>query len=133
MLRFLVQRHRTNQRKMQSSPFPAARGLAPAAIALACLALTRPRVHSERLNLATDHPRAVALIVDTSPSMEYKIAGKTRLDEVRRLAFELIDDLPAGSKVAVLDTASAGGEWEDCRHARGRVAALQLQPANWRE
>lgn len=129
-MRFLVQRIRSNQRKMQLRHLLLL-GLRMLLIALACFALSRPRVHNERLNLATDQPRAVVLIVDTSPSMEYKVAGKTRLDEARRLAVELLDELPTGSRVAVLDTASPGGDWEAVTSARGRLSGLQPTAANY--
>src|SRR3954469_2822182 len=40
-------------------------------VALMCLALARPRIFSERLNLAADRPAAVVLVIDTSLSMGY--------------------------------------------------------------
>jgi hypothetical protein len=43
------------------------------------------------------------LILDTSPSMGYKVQGVSRFDEAKRRAHEFLDDLPAGSRVAVLD------------------------------
>ena len=69
--RFLLQRHRTNQRKLQLRHLLllALRMLLLAAI---CLALARPKVFSDRLNLSSDRPAAVAMVFDTSYSMEYE-------------------------------------------------------------
>ena len=66
-------------------------------VALMCLALARPRVLSERFNLLGDQPVLAILIIDTSPSMEYTVAGRTRLDEAKARAIELIESFPAGS------------------------------------
>jgi hypothetical protein len=129
-MRFLIQRHRMNQRKMQLRHLLLL-ALRMLLIALACLALARPKVHSERLNFTPDRPRALVIVVDTSPSMEYKVAGKTRLDEAKRLALELLDDVPERSKVAILDTSSAGGDWEALSSARTRLSTLEPQPANY--
>src|SRR4030088_2359514 len=68
--RFLLQRHRTNQRKLQLRHLLllALRMLLIAAI---CLALARPKLFSERLSFSRDRPVAAVLIFDTSYSMEY--------------------------------------------------------------
>src|SRR5919204_6068732 len=68
--RFLLQRHRANQRKLRL------RHLLLLALRLflivgLCLALARPRVLSGALNLAADRPAAAVLVFDTSYSMEY--------------------------------------------------------------
>src|ERR671936_812319 len=83
--RFLAQRHQTNQRKLRLRHLLllALRMLLIAAI---CLALARPKVFSERLNLSTDRPVAAVLLFDTSPSMEYVVGGQSRLDEAKRRA-----------------------------------------------
>ncbi|OAI40156.1 hypothetical protein AYO40_05095, partial [Planctomycetaceae bacterium SCGC AG-212-D15] len=129
-LRFLALKHRTNQRKMQLRHLLLL-ALRMLLLALACLALTGPRIHNDQLKLVGDQPRAAVVVIDTSPSMEYKSAGKSRLDEARRLALELLDELPPASRVAVLDTASPGGDWESVTAARGRISGLQVQAANY--
>src|SRR3954453_7875446 len=68
--RFLLQRHRTNQRKLRLRHLLLL-ALRVLLIALLCLALSRPRLFSERLNLSTDRPAAAVLVFDTSLSMEY--------------------------------------------------------------
>src|SRR5438128_8969799 len=108
--RFLLQRHRTNQRKLRLRHLLLL-VLRVLLIAFICLALSRPRVLSERLQISSDRAAAVVLVFDTSYSMEYSVGGKSRLDEAKRRALELLDELPEGSRVAVLDTAEPGGEW----------------------
>jgi hypothetical protein len=128
-VRFLMQRHRTNQRKLQLRHLLLL-ALRIFLIAAMCLALARPRVFSEGIVMSTDRPVAAVLVFDSSYSMEYT-AGRTRLDEAKRRAQELLDDLSAGSRVAVLDTAEPGDDWlASLSLARERVAGLQLRPNN---
>src|SRR5581483_6691945 len=70
--RFLIKRHRTNQRKLQLRHVLLLT-LRMFLIAGVCLALARPKVLSERLNLSSDQPLFVAFVFDTSYSMEYAI------------------------------------------------------------
>jgi hypothetical protein len=129
--RFLLQRHRTNQRKLRLRHLIllALRMLLIAAI---CFALARPKILNERLNLTSGQPIAAVLVFDTSASMEYSVAGKSRLDEAKRRALELLEDIPENSRLAVLDTADLGsGQWLDSPAlVRERIAALQIRPAN---
>src|SRR5205085_10816143 len=108
--RFLVQRHRTNQRKLRLRHLLLL-AMRLLLIACICLALTRPKVFSERLNLGSERPVAAVLIFDTSYSMEYTAAGQSRLDVAKHRARELIEELPEGSQIALLDTGEPGGEW----------------------
>ncbi|MBI3407403.1 MAG: BatA domain-containing protein [Planctomycetes bacterium] len=128
--RFLVQRHRTNLRKLRLRHLflLALRILLIAAI---CLALTRPRLFHQGLGLSSERPVAAVLIIDTSPSMDYKTSdGVTRLDEAKRRALEFLDELPEGSQIVVLDTAaiaqSARGDWTGKSHARERIGGLKV-------
>jgi len=119
-LRFLQVKQRTNSRKMRLRHFLLLL-LRMLLIALFCLTLYQPRMHSARLGLGTERPIAAVLILDTSPSMGYTANGATRLAEARRLAHEWIDKLPANSKVAILDPNDAFGNWEQSladAHAR---------------
>src|SRR5437016_14362523 len=103
--RFLVQRSKTNLRKLRLRHLLLLilRVLLLAAI---CLALARPKLVTSALNLSSDRPVAAIFLFDTSYSMTYKTSeGLTRLDEAQKRGLELLDDLPAGSKIAVLDTA----------------------------
>lgn len=131
-VRFLLQRRRTNQRRLQLRHLLLL-ALRMLLLACICLALARPKVFSDRLNLAGgDRPVAAVLIFDTSPSMEYKAGGKTRLDEARRRGLELLADFPEGSRVAVLDTADQGSDWlQNPSLVRERIGALQLRPVSY--
>ena len=128
--RFLLQRHRANQRKIRFRHLLLL-ALRLLLIITICLALARPKIFSERLNLGSDRPVAAVLLFDTSYSMQYTSGGETRLDAARRRALELLDDLPEGSEVAVLDTGEPGGEWlTSLSVARDRINGLRLRPAN---
>src|ERR1700682_1825675 len=77
-MRFLLQRHRTNQRKLQLRHLLLL-ALRMLLISLVCLALARPKIFSERFNLFGDRPVAAVLLFDTSYSMEYAAGGRSRL------------------------------------------------------
>jgi hypothetical protein len=128
--RFLQQTYRSNRRKLrfQHLLLLLLRLLVVAAL---CLALARPRLYSDLPSLTGNQKIAAVLVFDTSPSMEYTVADRTRLDEAKRRALELIDELPDGSRVAVLDSAQPGGEFLDQpARMRERINSLQIQPAN---
>src|SRR5262245_58247966 len=126
--RFLLQRHRTNQRKLRLRHLLLL-ALRLLLIAGICLALARPKVFSDRLNLSSERPVAAVLVFDTSYSMEYVSGGKSRLEEATRRALELLEELPPESRVAILNTAEPGGEWlASLSLARERIGELQLRP-----
>src|SRR5437879_10228456 len=64
-LRFLVQKHRTNQRKLQLRHLLLL-AMRMLLIAAACLALAPPEIFSERLNLSVERPIAALLLHDAS-------------------------------------------------------------------
>src|SRR5262245_52145208 len=131
--RFLVQRHRTNLRKLRLRHLLLL-ALRIGLILLICLALARPKVFNEALKLGSDRPVAAILVFDTSPSMEYTVSsakGKlTRLDDAKRRGRELLGQLPDGSRVLVLDTAdpvlSGKGEWLTSMAGK-RIDGLRLR------
>ncbi len=131
-LRFLLAKHHTNQRTLRLRHLLLLL-LRMAVIALLCLALVRPKLSGDGVlpALTGDRPVNAVLLVDTSPSMDYTVAGKSWLDEARRRATELLDELPEGSHVAVLDSAEAGGEWSPSPSlARERLGALRVRHTN---
>jgi hypothetical protein len=130
-VRFLKLQLRTNQRKLRLRHLLLL-ALRVLLVALMCLALARPRLFSERFaGLGDDQAAVVVLVLDTSPSMEYAVAGKSRLEDARTRALELLDELGDASRIAVLDTAEPGGEWALSRAAaRERVLNLQIRHAN---
>lgn len=128
--RFLMQRYRTNQRQLRLRHL-ILMALRMFLVAAVCLALARPRVLNESLNLSSDQPVAAVLVFDTSYSMEYASGGRSRLEEAKRRAQELLGDLPEGSRVAILDTGESSGEWlPTLAMARERIGGLILRPAN---
>src|SRR5438067_13312463 len=67
--RFLLQRHRTNQRKLRLRHLLLL-ALRILLIAALCLALSRPKIFSDRFNFG-ERPVAAVLLFDTSYSMGY--------------------------------------------------------------
>lgn len=131
--RFLVQRHRTNQRKLQLRHLLLL-ALRVLLIALLCLALARPKVLNQGIGLGAQQPVAAVLLFDTSFSMEYVVGGRSRLDEARSRALEVLQEFPEESRVAVLDTTTdpsePSGEWLSVGQARERIEALRVRPGN---
>ncbi len=128
--RFLAQNQRTNRRKLRlrNLLLLLARVLL---IVLVCLALSRPTVFSERLNLVGERPAAVVLLFDNSVSMEYRSGGKSSLELAVQKAKELIDDLPDGSPIAIIDSGTPGGTWfQSATLAREHLRSLKVIPAN---
>ncbi len=133
-LRFLVQKQKSNTRKMQLRHFVLL-ALRMLLIAALCLALARPRLFHESLSLSRESPLAVVLLFDTSASMEYKTGDATRLDEAKKRALQLLDQLPDGCRILVIDSgddaARASDEWAVTQEkARKRIHALKIRPAN---
>ncbi|HEY2784681.1 MAG TPA: BatA domain-containing protein [Fimbriiglobus sp.] len=124
--RFLKQKRNLNQRKLRLRHFLLL-ALRMLLIALFAVMLFQPTVYSDGvLPLAGEQPVAVVVLIDTTPSMGYMANGKTRLDDAKRRALELLDDLPTGSRVAVLDPTDPVGTWEqsvaDARRAIEAIA-----------
>jgi hypothetical protein len=132
--RFLVRRHRTNLRKLQLRHFLLLllRVLLLAAIVLA---LAQPKISSQFLPFTADQPVAAVLVIDTRPSMGYVIEGKggsiDLLERAKRRARELLNELPDGSRVAILDTAHPNRNWTTLDKAHQRIDQLRLRPDNF--
>ena len=63
--------------------------------------------------------------------MEYTAGDKTRLDDAKARALELLDDVGDASRIAVLDTAEPVAEWALSRTAaRERILNLAVRPGN---
>ena len=76
-----------------------------ALVALMALALARPSLYSQ-VPLGTEsQPTALGLVFDTSLSMGYIEKDKTRLDEAKERAREIVSKLPDSSLVFVVDSA----------------------------
>src|SRR5262245_16573680 len=71
--RFLVQRSRTNLRKLRLRHLLLL-ALRIGLVVLICLALMRPKLSGDVLKLGSDRPVAAVLLFDTSMSMEYTVS-----------------------------------------------------------
>src|SRR5581483_7607830 len=129
--RFLKLQLRTTQRKLRLRHLLLL-ALRMLLIALMCLALARPRLFSDRIpGFADGQLAVVVLVLDTSASMEYAVAGKSRLEEAKSRALELLDELGEASRIAVIDSAEPAGEWAQSRSAaQERIVNLQPRAAN---
>jgi hypothetical protein len=128
--RFLMQKQRTNQRRLRLRHILLL-ALRIILITAICLALARPKLFSSRIGIGGNRPVAAVMLFDTSLSMGYQVAKQTRLDDAKKRALELLDSLPPDSRIAVLDTAEPGGEWLNTRaQAEDRITSLKLQPVN---
>ncbi|MFM7135960.1 MAG: BatA domain-containing protein [Planctomycetota bacterium] len=103
-LRFLKERAIANRRRLQLSHLLLLL-LRIAALLLLALALARPVLRGAGWLPNAEGPVAAALVFDTAPRMTLREGNKTRLQQAAELARVLLGKLPAGSEVAVFDTA----------------------------
>jgi hypothetical protein len=103
-LRFLKERAIANRRRLQLSHLLLLL-LRMAALVLLALALARPVLRGAGWLPNAEGPVAAALVFDTAPRMTLREGNKTRLQQAADLARVLLGKLPAGSEVAVFDTA----------------------------
>jgi hypothetical protein len=119
-LRLVRQRKESNRRRMRLRHLLLLL-LRAAAICLLALALARPSMQASGMLGDAEAPVAAALVFDTSPRLDYKLANKTRLDEARETALWLLAQLPPDSEAAVVD-----------RQSRATVFAAELGAARQR-
>ncbi|HMB07657.1 MAG TPA: BatA domain-containing protein [Isosphaeraceae bacterium] len=101
-----------------------------ALVALMALALARPRLFSQTALGDREVPTALGLVFDTSLSMGYKEREKTRLDEAKQRAFDLLKTMPDSSQVFVIDSAEPGVPVPlSPAAARARIEGLALRAA----
>src|ERR1700722_9768863 len=79
-----------------------------ALVALMAFALARPSLYSQVPLGAESQPTALGLVFDTSLSMKYKDKDKTRLEEAKERAREIVSKLPDSSLVFVVDSSEPG-------------------------
>ncbi len=117
-LRFLRDRAVANRRRLRVSHVFLLL-LRMAALALLALALARPVLRGAGWLADGEGPVAAALVIDTAPRMALREANETRLERAAKLARVLLDKLPQGSKVAVLDTAGTAAAFSPSAAAAG--------------
>lgn len=102
-----------------------------ALLALMALALARPRMDAKVKAGAQEVETALALVFDTSLSMSYSEHEKSRLNEAKERAQEILQRAHAGSEVFVIDSADAGTPPAlSPASARKRVESLKIRAAN---
>jgi len=101
-----------------------------ALVALMALALARPSLFSQATLGDREVPTALGLVFDTSLSMGYTDKFKTRLDEAKERADEILKKTPATSQVFVVDSAEPGVPVPlSPAAARKRIEGLALRAA----
>jgi hypothetical protein len=102
-----------------------------ALLALMALALARPRLFSQTSLGDQEVPTALGLVFDTSLSMGYKEQEKTRLDEAKARALDILKKTHDASQVFVVDSAEPGVPVSlSPAAARKRVQGLALRSSN---
>lgn len=102
-----------------------------ALFALMALALARPSLHRETEGGGENVDTAIALVVDTSLSMQYTERGNDRLKEAKLRAAEILKKATDRSEVFVIDSADAARPPAvSPSAAMKRVEALTLRDAN---
>ncbi len=76
------------------------------AILVLAFLMARPRLASWRSEVDRSLPVATVFVVDNSASMGYRWSGQTLLSHGKRFAQQVIESLPARSRVAVITTAN---------------------------
>lgn len=75
-----------------------------ALLALMALALARPRLFSKTSLGSGEVPTAMALVFDTSLSMEYRERDRSRLEEAKERALGMLERMEESSRVFVIDS-----------------------------
>lgn len=101
-IRFLMQKRQTNQRRMNLQHLLLLL-LRMLVLAFLCLALARPKISMGNFSFGREQRVAAVFLFDNSPSMDYKVGDKTRLEEARAQAAKFLDEMAPDSKVAILD------------------------------
>jgi len=122
-LRFLQERAIATRRRLQLSHLLLLL-LRMAAIVLVALALARPVLRGAGWLAESEGPVAAAFVFDTSPRMTLREGNRTRLEQAAAMARVLFGKLPAGSQVAVVDTAGTPPAFMPAAAAAARIDRL---------
>jgi len=102
-LRFLQEKRLANRRRLRLNHLFLLL-LRMAAIVLLALALARPTLRAAGWLGEAEGPVAVAFVFDTAPRMLLRKANRSRLEDAAGIARDLIERLPKGSEIAIVDT-----------------------------
>lgn len=129
--RFLVARHQTNRRRLQLRHWLLL-ALRMLLIAGLIFAIARPRLLERNLGLSSERPVAAVFVIDVSASMDARSTdNRSRLDDAKRRAGEMLDALPPGSRAAVVSSSDVHGDWAaSLNQARQRIQNLRVEPAS---
>ena len=111
-MRFIQKQHDTNRRRLRLRHWLLL-ALRAGAIGLLAFALAQPSVKFGGGLGSQEAPVAAALIFDAAPRMQYRHENRTRLEVAEELGLWVLDQLPSGSQIAVLDTRSGVGTLHD--------------------
>ncbi|MER3416033.1 MAG: hypothetical protein C4297_07480 [Gemmataceae bacterium] len=127
--RFLQQRHLKNMRRLRLRHLLLL-ALRMALIAFLCLALAQPQGTLGQGFLPQNSPCALVLVMDTSASMGYEVQSQTRLMDAQERALQVVRALPAGSRVAVVDSSSPGSQFVSREEAANLLSRLKIRDHN---
>ncbi|MCD4824170.1 MAG: BatA and WFA domain-containing protein [Phycisphaerae bacterium] len=102
-LRFVKKSHKANVSRLKLKHIILL-AMRMAAIVLLAILLAEPLGRGFRSSFMPSEPVAMVVVVDDSASMNYRLQGRTVGQHGRRVAAEIIRQLPAGSRVAVIGT-----------------------------
>jgi hypothetical protein len=123
-LRFLQMRKESNRRRLKIRHLLLLL-LRCLVVVLLAFALARPVFHSSGFFSAGSAPVAAAMAFDTRPRMDYLRNNKTRLQVARDVGLEVIEQLPKGSQLVVLDSTGPRSQFDRDRGASiDRIAQL---------
>ena len=115
-LRFLQIRRESNRRRLKLRHLFLLL-LRCLVIVLLAFAVARPVFYSSGFFSAGSAPVAAAITFDTRPRMDYLRQNKTRLEVARGVGLEVIEQLPKGSQLVVLDSTGPRSQFDRDRGA----------------
>jgi hypothetical protein len=128
-LRFLQQRREANRRRLRLRHLVLL-ALRTGVLLFLAAALCRPSMSCSGVQQTKDAPVSAALVIDTSPSMDYEWQNQTRLKAAQETASWLLTRLPDESQVAVLDSDNDVAAFAiDLARAKERIGQLHTTVA----
>jgi hypothetical protein len=128
-LQFLKKRHEATSRKLRLRHLLLLL-MRMAVLGFLAAALARPTMKAAGIMANQEAPVAAAIVVDTSPRMDYRHENKTRLEVAREFADWLVSQLPRQSHVAVLESRLNSAVFQvDLAAARRRIERLSTSSA----